>query len=315
MNTRLEVVAARRGGWFSRRDAIEAGYSDADLRGRVASGRWVRLTRGAYADPGSAVAAMPTWEQAAWFHVRTARAVYHRLGGRVVVSHQSALLLHGVRVSELELRRVHVTRRRGAGRSGGSVCQHAASPPVDTVAEIDGVQTTLAARAVVETVRGIGYPVAVSVVDQALRLRISTAQELSDALALFAGRTGIGTAARAVGFGDGRAESVGESRLRVLLADLGVPAPVLQAEIRDSHGRFVARVDFLLAQFGVIIEFDGALKYREGNPSALIAEKDREDRLRDLGYQVVRVGWPDLDHPAGVLQRIRRAVARSQAVR
>ena len=133
-----------------------------------------------------------------------------------------------------------------------------------------------------------------------------------EALELFSNRTGIRTATRAVGFGDGRSESVGESRLRVLLADLGLPAPVPQAEIRDSEGWLVARVDFLLARWGVILEFDGALKYAGSGADALIAEKAREDRLRDLGYEVVRVTWADLAQPADLLARIRRAIARSQ---
>ena len=312
MNTRLEVVTNRRGGWFSRGDAIAAGYSDADLRREVASGRWLRITRGAYARRGPEVEAMPAWEQAAWLHVRTARAVYHRLGGRSVVSHQSALLLHGVRVSELDLRRVHVTQRVGAGRSGAAVCQHAPRPPIDLVVEIDGVQTTTGARAVVEAVRATSYPIAVSVVDQALRLRIATPQQLTDALAPFARRSGIRTAGRAVEFGDGRAESVGESRLRVVLSDLGLAQPLPQAEIRDEYGSLVARVDFLFPQYGVIVEFDGAVKYSDGNPKALMAEKVREDRLRDLGYQVVRVSWADLTHPAALLHTIHRAIARSR---
>ncbi|WP_432881184.1 hypothetical protein ACQPYH_36840 [Kribbella sp. CA-245084] len=38
----------------------------------------------------------------------------------------------------------------------------------------------------------------------------------------------------------------------MLLADLGLPSPLPQAEIRDSGGSLVARVDFLFAQYGVI---------------------------------------------------------------
>jgi Transcriptional regulator, AbiEi antitoxin len=311
MNVELELVAAGRGGWFSRRDAIVAGYSDADLRKHVASGRWMRITRGAYAECGPQAEAMPPWEQATWRHVLAARAVYHRLNGRAVVSHQSALLLHGVRVSELDLRRVHVTRLHGAGRSDAAVCQHAARPPVDAVCELDGVRTIIPARAVIETVRATNRQVAVSVVDQALRLRIVTPPQLMDALTPFARRSGIRRAAWAVQFGDGRAESVGESWLRVLMAELGLPAPVPQAEIRDENGILVARVDFLFEQYGVIVEFDGAVKYGDGGRDALIAEKMREDRLRDLGYQVVRVCWADLTQPAALLARIRRAIARS----
>jgi hypothetical protein len=272
----------------------------------------VRLCRGAYAELESDDESRPPWERAIWRHVRAARAVYHRLGGRAVVSHQSASLLHGIEVSDLDLSRVHVTRLAGHGRSGDTVCQHAARPPVADPVELDRVQVTPGPRSVVEAIRSTSYPVAVSVVDAALRQGVATAQQLSDALHLFSMRTGIRTASRAVTFGDGRSESVGESRLRVLLADLGLPAPTLQAEIRDGAGRLVARVDFLLTCWGVIVEFDGAIKYAGNGAAALIAEKAREDRLRDLGYEVVRVTWADLGQPAELVARIRRAIERSQ---
>jgi hypothetical protein len=314
MNLTLELLAAGRGGWFSRQDAIVAGYTDADLRRNVGAGRWLRLTRGGYAVSDPALEAMPPWERAVWRHVRTARAVCHRLADRAVVSHQSALVLLGVRVSELDLRRVHVTRRTGAGRSDDSVCQHAARPPVDTVFELDGVLTTVPARAVVETVRSTDHAVGVSVVDQALRLRLATPQQLTDALIPFARHSGIRTAERAVRFGDGRAESVGESHLRVQFAELGLPPPLLQAEIFDANGALVGRVDFLFAQYGLIVEFDGAIKYGEGGAAALIAEKVREDRLRELGYHVVRVSWADLSEPLRLRARLRRAMGRSAPV-
>lgn len=314
MDFRLEVVAKRRGGWFTRADAIAAGYCDADLRRHVASGRWIRITRGAYAEPGQPVDAMAAWEEASWRHQLAARAVYERLGGRAVISHQSALLLHGIRVSDLDLRRVHVTRKAGAGRSDGAVCQHAASPPVDAVLEVGAVRTTTPARAVVETARATTFPIAVSVVDQALHLRIATPEQLADALEAFARRAGIRTAERAVRFGDSRVESVGESRLRIVFADAGLPAPLPQPEIRDQSGVVLARVDFLFERYGVIVEFDGAVKYRDGGTAALVAEKAREDGLRDLGYQVVRVCWADLARPDVVVLRIRRAIARSGPV-
>ena len=312
MNMNLAAQAAKRGGWFDRLDAIRAGYSDDEIGQRVRAGRWVRLCRGAYAEPGPDDESRPEWDRATWRHVRAAKAVHHRLDGRAVVSHQSALLLHGVAVSDLDLSRVHVTNLVGRGRSGGKVCQHAARPPVLDPVDVDGVQLTPGARSVVETIRYTSYQVAVSVVDAALRQGAATPDQLLAAVELFAKRPGTRAAARAVLFGDGRSESVGESRLRVLLADLGLPEPILQPEIRDAANRLVARVDFLLARWGVIIEFDGALKYGGTGADALIAEKVREDRLRDLGFEVVRVTWADLTQPLELIARIRRAIDRSQ---
>ena len=311
MNMKLATVASERGGWFARLDAIQAGYTDDEIGKRVRDGRWIRLCRGAYAEPGPDFHSSAAWERAIWQHIRTAKAAYHRLGGRAVVSHQSALVLHGVEVSDLNFSQVHLTRRVGHGKSGKAVCQHAARPPVSDPVDVERVQATSGPRAVVEAIRFTSFPIAVSVVDAALRENVATPPLLSGALELFVDRPGIGTATRAVQFADRRSESVGESRLRVLLADLGLPAPVLQAEIRTADGVFVARVDFLIELWRLVIEFDGALKYGGVGAEALIAEKRREDRLRDLGYEVVRATWADLIRPTELDGRIRRAIARS----
>ncbi len=83
--------------------------------------------------------------------------------------------------------------------------------------------------------------------------------------------------------------------------------------ISDESGCFVGRVDFLVAG-RVVVEFDGAVKYAgaEGR-DGLIAEKRREDRLRALGYEVVRLTWDDLAHPERVLGAIRAALLRRAA--
>ena len=104
---------------------------------------------------------------------------------------------------------------------------------------------------------------------------------------------------------DARSESVGESRLRVHLS-LGIPVQP-QVVIRDRSGNFVARVDLWVEGTGVVVEFDGRVKYTEGGPEALFAEKRREDRLRRLGYVVVRVTWSDLGRPDRVIAWIRQA--------
>jgi hypothetical protein len=304
------VVAAGRGGWFGRGDAIDAGYSDAEIAQRIRAGRWVRLCRGAYAEPDAGVRAMPPWERDAWIHARVAKAYFWRLGGRAVISHQSALVLHGLEISDLDLRRVHLTNLSGPGRSGRHVCQHAAVPPISAATPIGEVQVTPGPRAVVETILSTTYPVAVSVVDAALRERLATADELRGSVQLFGRQRGVRAAARAVAFADGLSESVGESRMRVLLADLGLPEPALQAVITDRSGKFVARVDFLLTAYGVVVEFDGTGKY--AGRDALVAEKVREDRIRDLGYQVVRATWTDLSAPAAFTAALHRAIDRAR---
>ena len=74
-----------------------------------------------------------------------------------------------------------------------------------------------------------------------------------------------------------------------------------------------ARVDFLLGQ-KVIVEFDGLMKYADAaGREALAAEKQREDLLRSLGYEVVRLTWADLARPKRVEALIRSAMRRVEA--
>jgi very-short-patch-repair endonuclease len=84
---------------------------------------------------------------------------------------------------------------------------------------------------------------------------------------------------------------------------------VPQVTIRDQHGEFIARVDFVVAGTKIVIEFDGKVKYESGEPDVLWREKKREDELRRLGYVVVRITWADLERPGAVLARVRAALA------
>jgi very-short-patch-repair endonuclease len=62
----------------------------------------------------------------------------------------------------------------------------------------------------------------------------------------------------------------------------------------------------------VLVEFDGALKYAD-DPRALFREKRREDRLRRLGYVVIRVTWADLEAPGRLIALAREALGTSAA--
>lgn len=58
-----------------------------------------------------------------------------------------------------------------------------------------------------------------------------------------------------------------------------------------------------------IVEFDGKVKYRGDDGTALFDEKRREDRLRSLGYIVVRIIWADLETRGAAVAKVRRAMA------
>ena len=68
-------------------------------------------------------------------------------------------------------------------------------------------------------------------------------------------------------------------------------------------------VDFAIVGTRVLVEFDGRSKY--GAVGDLWAEKQREDRIRALGYEVVRLTWADLRDPDRVARLVAAAISRS----
>ena len=104
-------------------------------------------------------------------------------------------------------------------------------------------------------------------------------------------------------FSDGAAETVGESRSRVMIARIGLPAPQLQRCIYRSDGSLLARTDFFFEEFKTVGEFDGKQKYgrslyeKNGRieevdlGEVVWQEKRREDAIRDEGNEMVRWVW------------------------
>jgi hypothetical protein len=310
VNRRLSKVAGERGGWFTRADALESGYSDSEIRLRLRGRRWARLCRDAYVEPGGWPADEQPWERTRRLHLLLARAVVQRMGEGAAISHQSAAVLHSLPSWGLDLERVHLTKSIGRVRSDRALQVHRSPLEPDDVREVLGLCLTSPARAIVETTCSSSYEVGVVLADAALREGLVTSDQLIAIANRFEHWAGSPAARTAVALADGLSESVGESRLRVLMANEGLPRPQLQVEIHDSGGQLLGRVDFLVIQ-QLIVEFDGVQKY--DSAEVIVAEKWREDRLRELGYSFARVGWADLDRPRETSKRLRWLLARSIA--
>ena len=142
--------------------------------------------------------------------------------------------------------------------------------------------------------------------------------EVVSALARQAGWPYADAARTALSLVDPRRESWLESWSVVRLHARGVPLPEPQARVEDSRGRFVARVDWWWPELGVVGEADGREKYRRAGlrtpddaERQLREEKEREDRLRDAGLDVVRYGTRDAVQLDGLVARWHRAVERA----
>lgn len=135
--------------------------------------------------------------------------------------------------------------------------------------------------------------------------------ELDEAAQALGGVKGAPRARRIVSRAEPSAESLGESGLRVILQLLGYR--VLPQFVGTDRGEFVARVDFYLPELGVVVEFDGAVKYEgAAGRDALVREKAREGRLRRLGYAVVRITWTQLFAPEQIREQVEAAARLSR---
>lgn len=317
MNAYLRGIAAKQGGVVMRRQALDTGYTVEEVDYLVRKGEWVSLRRGAYVER-SVYEAM-TAEQR---HLARIHAVTRSLHKPAIVSHTSAVVLRDLPTHGLDLSEVHVTRRDlHSPRHEAGVHHHAGSLPVDDVELVDGVATTSLARTTLDTARMSDFESAVVVADAAFH-RDPAAHKLAlEKLDTMRDWRGARNAGAVVEFADGRAESVGESLSRLRFREVGLPAPDLQRKIYAPNGALVGIADFLFEEHWTIGEFDGKGKYlrswRPGEDAGDVVwrEKQREDALRELGYEVVRLIWADLYRPWVIEQRFRRAFARAARLR
>ena len=305
LRTRLDAQH----GALSTADAYACGCTRDSLSRLVAAGVLRRVHPGCFVDEARYAAATP--EQR---HALATRAVVRSFDGRHAASHTSAVALHGLPLVAVRDERIHLSRTTsGRPRRTRDVVIHPAlrSTPLCLVG---GALSVLPATAIVRTTATAGLITGVAAADEALRRGTVTTADLADAMT-HAGRChGIRDVRLMLELADGRSESPGESWVKVLFRGMALPVPELQAEIRDEDGWFVARVDFLFRDQWTVVEFDGVLKYAgaEGR-RALVEEKRREDRLRALGYAVVRLTWRDLSTPAVVERMVRATFARHGA--
>jgi hypothetical protein len=314
MHEHLKTLASGQGGVIMRRQAIENGVGPDEVDYLVRRGEWVALRRGAYVDRETHDSF--TAEQR---HRALIYAVIRRLRVPAVVSHVSAALLHELPVWGLDMAEVHVSRRDlHSPRREAGVHHHAGELLDDEIVMLGDLAVTSLTRTVIDTARVTAFEPSVVVADAAVRADTEVKNAALTRLNQMRDWPGSRNAGAVVEFADGRSESVGESRGRVLFRNMGLPRPELQVEIHDGRGFLIGRADYAFEEYRTLGEFDGKTKYlasyRPGEkPEEVVwREKRREDRMRDHGFEVVRFSWADLDHPTRVAGRFRDAFGRAR---
>lgn len=308
----LEPLIAAQGGAFSAQQAYTCGATPDEVQDARKRGDLTPIRRGVYVAT-SQWRAMDAEEQ---YRAETYGALLV-LKAPVTLSHETA-----GRWMDLPLLRpdpdvLHVTRPELlASRLEAGIQHHPGALPPDHVTTVRGVQVTTPARTAVDIARRSDFGAGLAAADSALRAG-ARHSELTEVLAFCRAWAGSRGASRAVSEADGRADNPGESLSRARLLGAGLGPTDLQVEIRDGRG-LVGFADFGWLPLKVLGEFDGRGKYGADATTAAAAvwaEKIREDRLRALGYVVVRWTWADLLNPGAWLTRLRLVLADAAAGR
>jgi hypothetical protein len=96
---------------------------------------------------------------------------------------------------------------------------------------------------------------------------------------------------RVVALANPLAESPMETRLRLLLVLAGLPAPVVQHELRDHRGVVVARFDLAYPEALLAIEYDGL---GHQLPELTYDDRRRDNVTGDHGWHTMRFGHADV---------------------
>lgn len=286
------------------------GLSRADFEGLVSLGALCRVRRGVLGktDPLSPDE----------LHLRLARAVALQRQ-EPVFSHATAAVAWGLPVDRDLLTKVWVTRTSGHQQRVRDVRECEGRLGVDERARAQGLVVTTAARTVVDLARLSSLEWGVAAADAALNTGLCTRDDLTAQVSNARRRHGVRRAARAVEFADPTSESPLESISRVTISRTSLPPPILQVPI-VLGGRTIARGDFGWPDHRVIGECDGAAKYGallapgRTTQDAVMAEKKREDRIREAGWWLVRWDWSLAWQPDLLERRIGAALGWASSV-
>jgi very-short-patch-repair endonuclease len=99
-----------------------------------------------------------------------------------------------------------------------------------------------------------------------------------------------------------------ESVLRWLVHEAGLPAPVVQYDMRDASGRFLGRGDLAWPEHRVLVEFDGDV-HRERR--VFVQDLRRQNSLVVDRWTILRFSGADVyGRPAQVLSEIAQVLPR-----
>ncbi|MBT1177452.1 hypothetical protein [Bifidobacterium callimiconis] len=168
---------------------------------------------------------------------------------------------------------------------------------------VDDVRVTILLRTIFDCARWLDFPDALPIVESALRQRFTTIDELSRAFRTEEGRNRRG-ALKVLKYASGKTENGGEAYALAVMIEEGFAPPQLQVAMpcRNENGN-PDRVDYFWRTDDgrtIVAELDGRIKYRDESmyrngslPDTIIAEKEREERIRMVVTSMVRFSFAE----------------------
>ena len=276
-------------GAFTLDEARRAGLTRRQLQGT----KWRRIGPSTYrlADLGDST------------HSRIAAALRSLPNGSVVAG-RTAAWIHGTALGVDDEIEVNVPSESGISTRAGVRVRRVELARADVVT-VDGLPVTSPSRTIADLARTDDLVTAVVACDSFLNRRLMTVKELAKAQARASTGPGSARLRRVVDLAEPKAQSPGETHLRLIIVLAGLPRPIAQFEIRDFWHRFLARPDLAYPGARLALEYDGGIHSQQ-----LQDDLRRQDRILNAGWRVLRFTKADVfGDPEGVVASVRHALS------
>ena len=308
----LDTAPIMAGRPFTRAEALADGIDAVAIRTLVRRGQIRRIVQGVYVDTGVQDS----------LELR-AEALVKVLPDDSVICRQSAAWLYGIdtaalsdrsQVPRLEFVRPAKSRAVRTAGAGG----HSQTLLGDDVVEIAGLRVTSPVATAVHLARHLRRPFALSALDAMARARLVAAYQVREAVRRYPHHPYIVQARELARVMDSRAESPGESWLRLRMIDAGFPPVVPQVEVRTPDQRFRVDLAFLHPLRDgrrLALEYDSDLWH--GTRRQQLRDARRVRQIEAGGWVVLSIGrgqvWgtdPALENAVGDLLEVRPKLPR-----
>lgn len=286
-HARLDALAVRRAGLFTRDDAGACGFSDDQIRRRLRQGDWQVVLGRVLTRAGRTVTPLLR-DRAALLAVPDA-----------VLAGPSAARRYGLDVPGLRTSLIVAPERRV--RLAGVSIRREPLDPADLVL-IEGVLLTGPDRTVVDCVRELSPDQADLVLDRALQRKLITFDGFVTRVQTMVGQHGIRKLVMAMSRHAHGARSVAERLLVRGLRRAGIEGWRANVPVHDAEG-LIGEVDFGFVEIRLAVEVDGRAWHSAGD--RFQHDRERQNRLVRAGWTVLRFTWHDLTEDMdGVVRQI-----------